>query len=144
MTDGRMVYINDAGLAEIFVLKQCDPGEPRSLGDTMSQRLAVIEASLRVQEELAFDGKPLPCLHQAVQALRILNKANGDAKHDFQQGCGQDVVNQTSSDTGIYCEDTNKGKGKFKNSSKDACKDTIKCEADVVNDEDFAKGQRQG
>ena len=83
MADGKTVYINDAVLAEKYIMAQCGSNGLSNDGDDISQRLAVIEASLRVQKELAFDGKPLPCLHQAVQALRILNKANGDAKHQY-------------------------------------------------------------
>ena len=92
LADGKLVYINERSLAELYVKAQCDTGGVPSNGDCISQRLAVIEASLRVQHELAYDGKPLPCLHHAVQALRILNRASGEAKHGFADCRGHEPV----------------------------------------------------
>ena len=92
LADGKMVYINERSLAEMNVKAMCDAGGAPSNGDGISQRLAVIEASLKVQHELAYDGKPLPCLHHAVQALRILNRAAGEAKHGFGDGRGHELV----------------------------------------------------
>ena len=92
LADGMLVYINERSLAELYVKAHCDAGGVSSNGDCISQRLAVIEASLRVQHELAYDGKPLPCLHHAVQALRILNRASGEAKHGFADCRGHEPV----------------------------------------------------
>ena len=95
LADGKLVYINERSMAEMYVKALCDAGGAPSNGDGISQRLAVIEASLKVQHELAYDGKPLPCLHHAVQALRILNRAAGEAKHGFGDGRGHELVQST-------------------------------------------------
>ncbi len=50
-------------------------------GDEISQRTAVVEAGLRVQSALS-DGGPIKPLRTAIQALRALNRAVGDAKHE--------------------------------------------------------------
>ena len=92
LADGKLVYINERSLAELYVKAQCDTGGVPSNGDCISQRLAVIEASLRVQHELAYDGKPLPRLHHVVQALRVLNRVAGEAKHGFADGRGHELV----------------------------------------------------
>ena len=74
--DGRIVYINDRDLAASAAhaassVPACDVVP---VPDDLSQRLATIEAGLRVQSELKVNGSPLPCLSQAIIALRSLNK----------------------------------------------------------------------
>ena len=57
--------------------------EPKTIDepkDEISQQAAVVEAGLRTQRLLA-DGAPIQPLAAAIQGLRILNKAVGDAKH---------------------------------------------------------------
>lgn len=82
---GHIVYINDPVCAEKFVLSinlgkvECEAIQSAPDVD-LSQRLGVIEASLKVQRELAC-GEELPCLAGAISALRALNSANNQAKH---------------------------------------------------------------
>ena len=52
--------------------------------DEVSQRAAVVEAGLRMQAALS-DGGPIQPLRTAIQALRALNRAVGEAKHEFKE-----------------------------------------------------------
>eukprot|EP00419_Tripos_fusus_P010213 CAMPEP_0172668526 /NCGR_PEP_ID=MMETSP1074-20121228/9119_1 /TAXON_ID=2916 /ORGANISM="Ceratium fusus, Strain PA161109" /LENGTH=308 /DNA_ID=CAMNT_0013485187 /DNA_START=160 /DNA_END=1086 /DNA_ORIENTATION=- len=53
--------------------------------DGILQRLAVVEAGLRVQQEMVGDAAAVPPLSAAIQALKILNRASGDAKHVWKE-----------------------------------------------------------
>ena len=100
--DGRLVYINDAALAQRAVDSAAGPPtEPcasqAGAGDEVSQRLATVEAALRVQSELAVNGQPLPCLSAAIRALRLLNGAANSAKHQWG-GAGRACQSAASTD----------------------------------------------
>ena len=80
LPDGRMVYVHDRELAA-GVLGRAVPSAEGTDSD-LSQRLSVIEASLRVQHEIGeASGKPLPALATAIRALRALNGAANECKH---------------------------------------------------------------
>ena len=93
LPDGKVAYYNDRKLAEqatrsLTVVGPVvhDGKTATPLGfppDEIMQRLAVIETGLRMQQELATEVGVPPPLSAAIQALRILNKAGGDAKHSW-------------------------------------------------------------
>jgi hypothetical protein len=76
-----MVYVHDRELAA-GVLGRAVPLAVDGTDSDLSQRLSVIEASLRVQHEIGeASGKPLPALATAIRALRALNGAANECKH---------------------------------------------------------------
>nr|AAB49411.1 ORF; putative [Lingulodinium polyedra] len=80
-----------------------DPKAADSPPDDVSQRVAVIEAGLRTQVAVA-DGGPVKPLSAAIQALRSLNRAVGDAKHDLDGlGVGQCGVQSHSLEDAPSC-----------------------------------------
>jgi len=79
-------YINSADEAARFLDKLADHiGSQIQRVDEPAQRAAVMEAELRVRQALAAgdpEGPAAPTLVIAIRALRMLNKAVNEAKHD--------------------------------------------------------------
>mmetsp|Transcript_38819 Transcript_38819/g.78307 ORF Transcript_38819/g.78307 Transcript_38819/m.78307 type:complete len:357 (-) Transcript_38819:168-1238(-) len=79
----RTFWINDRAIAESLagaLARESLVAEPVAPLDEISQKAAVVEASLRTAAILA-EGPPIPPLAAAVQALRRLNGAANAAKH---------------------------------------------------------------
>jgi len=87
---GHMLYVNDELVAQRLVDRALPVCDASVAEHDLRTRLAVVEAGLRVQQELAHGlGRPVPVLSKAIQALRTLNSVAGVAKHQTEEEGGR-------------------------------------------------------
>ena len=86
----QTIYVNERSIAEKFLQgfhpPDCKSAYARAAvpTDEITQRVATIEAGLRVQHALAA-GSTITPLSSAIRALRQLNRATNDAKHEWEE-----------------------------------------------------------